>query len=51
MMLAAIWKDQLIGPYFIDENVTGEIYLSVLQIFLCLMPVLDIPLMLLQKLI
>jgi hypothetical protein len=43
-------KFQVTGPYFFDENVTGEMHHSVLQIFLCLMSK-DIPLVQLQELI
>lgn len=50
VMWAVILKFQVIGPYFFDENVTGEMHLSVLQIFLFLMSK-DISLVQLQELI
>jgi hypothetical protein len=26
-----IWSGRIIGPYFIQENITGDIYLNLLQ--------------------
>jgi hypothetical protein len=34
MVWAGIWDDQIMGPYFFDNNVTGETYLHMLQNYL-----------------
>ena len=34
MVWAAIWRNRLIGPFFFDENVTKDSYLSMLKNFL-----------------